>query len=232
MPVRILFIATALCWALLSGCSKPDLGANQSPDTTVSGADAKRSDTPLTSQPNNGEQKAEEEEAAAPYRDIEYRDVAWEELIPKEDLEALLNPPEYLDTIAEGSEGDMFPEPADGIEQAVAKTPYQRALKSARIKPEFDQQNVRIPGFVVPLEFDDDQTITSFLLVPYFGACIHLPPPPPNQVIYGEFAKGFQVQFLFDPFYIEGELRTLPTSTEQGEAAYRLNVHNITPYED
>nr|WP_010130922.1 DUF3299 domain-containing protein [Microbulbifer agarilyticus] len=240
MPVRTLYLATMLCLAVLSGCSKADLSASRPPETpdlhgnTDKGPDPDTGDahSRTTSPATKGVSKAQQDRDDPPYRDIEYRDVAWEELIPQEDLQALLNPPEYLDAIAEGSEGDIFPEGPEGIEQAVADTPYQRALKSARIKPEFDQQNVRIPGFVVPLEFDDDQTITSFLLVPYFGACIHLPPPPPNQVIYGEFSKGFQVQFLFDPFYIEGELRTLPTSTEQGEAAYRLNVHNISPYED
>lgn len=91
---------------------------------------------------------------------------------------------------------------------------------------------MRIPGFVVPLEFDDDPTITSFLLAPYFGACMYLPPPPPNQVVYANFPEGFQVEFLYDPVYIEGELCTFPEDTERGNAAYTMNVKRVFAYED
>ena len=46
-------------------------------------------------------------------------------------------------------------------------------------------KSIKIPGFAVPLEGDDGfEYIDEFLLVPYFGACIHVPPPPPNQVIH------------------------------------------------
>ena len=46
-------------------------------------------------------------------------------------------------------------------------------------------KSIKIPGFAVPLEGDDGfEYINEFLLVPYFGACIHVPPPPPNQVIH------------------------------------------------
>ncbi|WP_406827733.1 DUF3299 domain-containing protein [Microbulbifer sp. ARAS458-1] len=166
---------------------------------------------------------------------MDYREVKWEELIPQEDLDALLNPPDYYAMIPEGSDEDVFPteEPLtiDGPASAEMAR-YQQALQSAKIKPEFDQQQVRIPGFVVPLEFDDDQTITRFLLVPYFGACMHLPPPPPNQVIYANFPDGFQVEFLYDPVYIEGELRTLPEDTERGNAAYSMNVARVSAYEE
>ncbi|MGL4829805.1 MAG: DUF3299 domain-containing protein, partial [Vibrio sp.] len=51
------------------------------------------------------------------------------------------------------------------------------------VRTELNGSRVKIPGFVIPLE-GDDQKVTEFLLVPYFGACIHVPPPPPNQIIY------------------------------------------------
>lgn len=161
-----------------------------------------------------------------------YREVKWEHLIPKEDLDALLNPPDYLDTIAEGSASDTLNTRSTDNKMTEQESRYQQALRSTKIKPEFDRQQIRIPGFVVPLEFDDEQTITRFLLVPYFGACLHLPPPPPNQVIYAEFPTGFQVAALYDPFYIEGELRTLPEDTEQGTAAYTVRVAWVYPYEE
>jgi hypothetical protein len=48
-----------------------------------------------------------------------------------------------------------------------------------------DGKNVRIPGFMVPLE-DNSQAVTEFLLVPSPQACIHVPPPPPNQMVLVE----------------------------------------------
>lgn len=168
--------------------------------------------------------------------DTAYREVKWEDLIPKEDLDALLDPPDYLDTIAEGSVGDEIPgELASAGETTGEETEesrYQQALTSTRIKPEYDRQRIRIPGFVVPLEFDEEQTITSFFLVPYFGACLHLPPPPPNQVIHASFPEGMQVEALYDPFYVEGELRTLRKDSELGTAAYSMRVEGVYPYEE
>lgn len=171
-------------------------------------------------------------ESPAEPADTVYREVEWEDLIPKEDLKALLNPPDYLDTIAEGSAGDRIPGKPASSEEAGTESRYQQALTSTHIKPEYDRQRIRIPGFVVPLEFDEAQTITSFLLVPYFGACIHLPPPPPNQVIHASFPQGLQVEALYDPFYVEGELRTLRRESEAGTAAYSMTVEGVYPYEE
>lgn len=196
--------------ALAGGCAEPEQSVDRSPKAAA---------TP----PQKPEAEASE---------VIYRDVAWEDLIPKEDLDALLNPPDYLDTIDEGSAGDQIPGELANSEKTGKESRYQQALSSTRIKPEYDRQQVRIPGFVVPLEFDEAQRITRFLLVPYFGACIHLPPPPPNQVIYADFPQGVKVEFLYDPFHVEGELRTLPTDTEQGAAAYRMEVGRIYPYEE
>jgi len=217
--IRPLSLTLALVAALCGGCKKAEKKIEQAGEL-----------------PAEKPRAAESLEPETPDTTVTYREVRWEELIPKEDLDALLNPPDYLDGIAEGSEYDVFPEDAATNATTNATDPaeirYQQALTSAKIKPEFDRQQVRIPGFVVPLEFDDEQTITSFLLVPYFGACMHLPPPPPNQVIYAEFTDGFQVEFLYDAVYIEGELRTAPEDTERGTAAYTMNVKRVSPYEE
>ena len=55
---------------------------------------------------------------------------------------------------------------------------------SERVRLDLNDKDVRIPGFIVPLEYKESEIVTRFLLVPYFGACIHEPPPPPNQTIY------------------------------------------------
>ncbi|HCG90056.1 MAG TPA: DUF3299 domain-containing protein, partial [Alteromonas macleodii] len=71
----------------------------------------------------------------------------------------------------------------------------------------FDGKRVKIPGFVVPLEGTAELT-TEFLLVPYFGACIHVPPPPSNQIVYVKFEEGVRIDNIYDAIWVTGELST------------------------
>lgn len=169
---------------------------------------------------------------AAQTLDPSFRTIEWIDLMPQDDLDALLNPPEYLDEIEDGSEEDQL---SNQFQIAIAQASddrYQQALVSTRIKPEFDNQKIRLPGFIVPLEFGKNQTITRFFLVPYFGACIHLPPPPPNQIVYGVFEKGLKVDVLHEPFWINGVLHTTLMENDIAKAAYTMTVTEIVPYVD
>ncbi len=103
--------------------------------------------------------------------------------------------------------------------------------KTGQVRPELNGSLVRIPGFVIPLEGDAD-TVTEFLLVPYFGACIHVPPPPPNQIIYVKFPKGAPVQELWDVVYVVGTLKTQTISHELAQTAYMLEGTKIEDYDD
>ncbi len=103
--------------------------------------------------------------------------------------------------------------------------------KAGQVRPELNGSLVRIPGFVIPLEGDAD-TVTEFLLVPYFGACIHVPPPPPNQIIYVKFPKGAPVQELWDVVYVVGTLKTETISHELAQTAYMLEGTKIEDYDD
>ncbi|MEJ2765851.1 DUF3299 domain-containing protein [Photobacterium sp. MCCC 1A19761] len=108
------------------------------------------------------------------------------------------------------------------------------AAKQSRIgavRPELNGSTVKIPGFVIPLE-GDDKAITEFLLVPYFGACIHVPPPPPNQIIYVKFAKGAPIQQLWDVVYVVGKLQTQHISHEVAEVGYLLEGTALEAYDD
>lgn len=69
-----------------------------------------------------------------------------------------------------------------------------------------DGKDIRIAGYLLPLEFADDG-VREFLLVPYVGACIHVPPPPPNQIIYIRSIEKFQPRELFVPAWITGTLK-------------------------
>ncbi|WP_396587760.1 DUF3299 domain-containing protein [Bermanella sp. R86510] len=156
--------------------------------------------------------------------------IKWTDLIPEQDLKALENPPAYLDEIEDGSEDDQLSGQFQSEGLFDKDDPYQQALVSTRIKPEYNNQLVRLPGFIVPLEFDDEQVVTRFFFVPFFGACIHVPPPPPNQIIYAKFDKGIQLDVLYDPFWIEGKLITELIENDVAKSAYTMNVNVIEPY--
>ena len=90
-------------------------------------------------------------------------------------------------------------------------------------------QTVRIPGFVVPLE-DSKDGLKEFLLVPYFGACVHSPPPPANQIVHvlpKSPAKGLR---SMDAVWIIGTLTTGRTDSYMGAASYRIEATGVAPY--
>ena len=101
----------------------------------------------------------------------------------------------------------------------------------APVVQELDGLKVRLPGFVVPLEMDA-KTMSEFLLVPYYGACIHVPPPPANQTIHVVAPEGREyVGELFDTVWVTGTLRVVRSSSDLAEAGYRIDVTEIEPYE-
>ena len=95
-----------------------------------------------------------------------------------------------------------------------------------------DKKAVRVPGFIVPLE-DSATEATEFLLVPYQGACIHVPPPPPNQIVHVKMAKGKKVKLtMWDPYWIEGTLRIETVDSPYGEVSYSLEGQKQEDYTD
>ncbi|MCO6428655.1 DUF3299 domain-containing protein [Nitrosomonas communis] len=159
-----------------------------------------------------------------------YKTIQWTDLMPQDDLDALLNPPAYLDEIEDGSEEDMLSNQFMLAMAQASDDRYMQALSSTRIKPEFDNQRIRLPGFIVPLEFDEKQTLTRFFLVPFFGACIHVPPPPPNQIVYGVFEKGLEVTALHEPVWVTGILKTTLTENDVATSAYAMEVATVETY--
>lgn len=94
------------------------------------------------------------------------------------------------------------------IDGLLAKRAEIRELRRARaesVVEELDGQRIRMPGYVLPLEFEGTQVI-EFLLVPFVGACIHTPPPPPNQIVHVRVDKGIKDWGIFHPVWISGEM--------------------------
>ena len=158
--------------------------------------------------------------------------VEWADLIPPEVLEILLNPPSYIAEIEDGSAEDQITSQMKNTLADEEEDAYRRALASTDVNPAMDGQQIRIPGFVVPLEFDEDQTISQFFLVPYFGACLHMPPPPPNQIILVDAPEGVQMSALYEPFWLEGEVSTVVTENDMAKSAYAMQLHKLSPYSE
>ncbi len=111
--------------------------------------------------------------------------------------------------------------------------------RGAAVIPELEGQRVRIPGYALPLEFSGT-AVTDFLLVPYVGACIHTPPPPPNQIVFVRVNEPYEPAELYEPVWVVGNLTTQGTqkllSLVDGQApidtGYALEGIRIEPYRE
>nr|WP_241664496.1 DUF3299 domain-containing protein [Ningiella ruwaisensis] len=162
--------------------------------------------------------------------DTEYAEIEWIQLMPADDLEALMNPPEFLSGIEDGASDDNLETLSELGKTNEAAKRFEEALTSTRVIEAFDQARIRIPGFIVPLASNEAQRVTAFFIVPYFGACLHLPPPPPNQIIYAEHQTGIELNSLQDAFWFEGTILIDNTENELGQSAYTMRLDKAYIY--
>ncbi|MFY9511425.1 MAG: DUF3299 domain-containing protein [Rubrivivax sp.] len=146
-----------------------------------------------------------------------FKTISWDELVPKD-----------WDPMKEFKGMDMN-SMADGDPRATAMMKKLREVwDNAPTNPTLVGQAVRIPGFVVPLEETKDG-VKEFLLVPYFGACVHSPPPPANQIIHVLPKDAAKVRSM-DAVWISGTLATLKTDSYMGASSYRVDATAVEPY--
>jgi hypothetical protein len=93
-----------------------------------------------------------------------------------------------------------------GIVEHSQITALQKSAPLSGLVSTFNGRQVRIAGFVVPLVFDQTE-VNEFLLVPFVGACVHVPPPPPNQMILVRSQEPVEIGGLFDPVWVTGEFQ-------------------------
>lgn len=153
--------------------------------------------------------------------------IRWEDLMPEgapealeaeyaafyRALEARYASDDSLLMIEEGSDLDYMPQ-----------------FGSFETVPDLEGMLVRIPGYVVPFDFEPGNHQTEFLFAPYMGACIHTPPPPPNQLIYVESSPAVKVGNLEVAYWLEGRLTSARQDSELASAAYTLQLTALTPY--
>ncbi|WP_420555030.1 DUF3299 domain-containing protein [Neptuniibacter marinus] len=146
--------------------------------------------------------------------------VEWEQLVPADfSMDAIFNSSEQLAAI-----DDFDPKAQQLLDEMMV------AMQSAPTVPDFDGQMIKIPGYVVPVESDGTR-VTEFFLVPYFGACIHVPPPPSNQIIYVRFEPGTHVENLYDAVWISGRINTETVVNELAASGYTMEAFKIEPYD-
>ena len=91
---------------------------------------------------------------------------------------------------------------------------------------------VRVPGFIIPLE-DNDQEVSEFLLVPYPLACIHVPAPPPNQIVHVKMDNGKKVKFdFYQPVWAQGRLKIQHEKNMYTDTSYFMTGLFIEPYKE
>jgi hypothetical protein len=114
---------------------------------------------------------------------------------------------------------------AERLAQALRK-----AWESAPVVESLHNKTVRLSGFLVTLE-GDGKTVSEFLLVPYFGACIHVPPPPSNQIVLVRTgSRPFKISRMFDQVSVTGRLRTEQARNELASASYVIEATHIEPH--
>ncbi|MHB0766603.1 DUF3299 domain-containing protein [Stutzerimonas sp. NM35] len=149
----------------------------------------------------------------------EVRELQWADLIPEGAPPP--SPPVALHDLSQLADA-LAAESGPATPQQSPAEPVVEALDGIR---------ARLPGYIVPLEISEEGRVTEFLLVPYFGACIHVPPPPSNQIVHATSELGVKMDALYQPFWIEGPLRVEHASSELAEAGYRMDAQKIRIYE-
>lgn len=156
----------------------------------------------------------------------EPRILEWDDMMPEGYVESLLN-----NTFNNFSATDTFSFDDDTEEAQRAYDELRATLASAPIVPELENQFVKIAGFIVPLDFDfDNETFNSFLLVPYFGACIHTPPPPSNQIVHITSKEALNQEWLDYAVWASGILSTKSKDSIQGFAGYSMQDVSLQEY--
>lgn len=158
------------------------------------------------------------------YADIkEQLTLGWEDLVPESAV--IKNP------IDELSKEDYYALTDDEYQTLMEdyQAKVEQSMATAPIVNELNGKLVTLAGYAVPLDFEAE-TVHEFLLVPYFGACIHVPPPPRNQTVYVKIENGTDLNGLWDAISVTGEMETTQISTDLAEAGYIIQANTIEPY--
>ena len=151
---------------------------------------------------------------AAPVDEAKVLELEWQDLLPEDERKDYnAGPPAATHDYLSGESGLAA-----------------QQVMNFNVNAKLDQKQVKLPGFIVPLELDDNGKVTEFFLVPYFGACIHVPPPPANQMVFVTLKEGVQLDSMYAAFWVTGKMSARGKSTRLGAAAYGIAATRLEEY--
>ena len=139
------------------------------------------------------------------------REIGWEDLIPAGVPEA-----EIIDKGEFDEERDIWRPVYDD--------------NANRFNVDLGGKQVKIPGYIIPLEYSGDG-VSTFILAPYAGACVHVPPPPPNQLVYVTTSTPYPNDKIFDAIWVTGTIKVNRVETELAEIGYEIDASEIKQYQ-
>jgi hypothetical protein len=140
----------------------------------------------------------------------------WRDLLPDGELEMLL-------ALEEGTVPPTL--------MSQFQTRRDEQMGTFNVVDELDGLIVRMPGYILPLDYAERGQAREFLFLPYHGACIHYPPPPPNQIVYLRSAEPVRFSQLWEPVWVEGRMEIQRVETDLADAAYAMAVRSVRPYD-
>ena len=151
----------------------------------------------------------------------------WLDLMPESDRQALLDMPDISHDTPEAESGFYVP---GGLRSTDKNLPA--VMYSAQTVTALDGTKILLGGYPVPLETNEQGRFVEFFLVPYPGACIHVPPPPPNQIVLIRYAKGIDLADIYQPLWVEGTLRVEVSSNQLADSAYTITAQRVEAITD
>lgn len=156
----------------------------------------------------------------------------WPDLVPADGSGVQMSLPSGL-----VEHGALLPRPKSLEDRSPFGAAFRGALSDPKslqpqggaIRDDLDGKRVRIAGYVTPLAFDGLE-VSDFFLVPYVGACIHVPPPPANQIVMVSGTSGFELESMTQAVWVEGELRAVPVATDLADVGYQMVGATVTPF--
>lgn len=137
-------------------------------------------------------------------------EITWEDLIPPG--------VSYSEIIGQGT--------VDEINDVWQPVYDENAIK---LNPVLDGAFIKMPGYIIPIDLSTDG-VTSFVLVPYVGACLHTPPPPPNQLVFVTTEKPWPSTNLWEAVWVTGKMQHDIQTTEVAETGYLLEADQMETY--
>jgi len=143
--------------------------------------------------------------------------ISWPDLIPDDELDA-------WEALNEGRRDPSL------MSRFLAEGLVEGQVGSFNVVEDLDGLVVRMPGYLLPLDYVERGSAREFLFLPYHGACIHSPAPPPNQIVYLRSIEPIAFNALWDPVWVEGRMQLERVDTELAAIAYSMTVLSVEPY--